>query len=48
LADDEEKDFPKASNIAWQLMYVDDVLAGANSIQKAQLAISELHQKVDS
>jgi len=26
------------------MMYVDVVLAGANSIQDAQLAISELHQ----
>jgi len=43
LADDVEKDFPKASNIVRHFMYVDDVLAGANSIQEAQLAISELH-----
>jgi len=43
LADDVEKDFPKASNIVRHFMYVDDVLAGANSIQGAQLAISEIH-----
>jgi len=43
LADDVEKDFPKASNMVRHFMYVDDVLAGANSIQEAQLAISELH-----
>jgi len=43
LADDVEKDFPKASHIVRLFMYVEDVLAGANSIQEAQLAISELH-----
>jgi len=43
LADDVEKDFPKASNIVRHFMYVDDNLAGANSIQEDQLAISELH-----
>jgi len=43
LADDVEKDFTKASNIVRRFMYVDDVLAGANSIQEAQLAISELY-----
>jgi len=30
LADDVEKDFPKASNIVRHFMYVDDVLAGAS------------------
>jgi len=39
LADDVEKDFPKASNIFRPFMY----LAGTNFIQEAQLAISELH-----
>jgi len=43
LADDVEKDFPKARNIVRHFMYVDDVLAAANSIQEAQHAISELH-----
>jgi len=43
LADDVEKDFPKASHIVRLFMYVEDVLAGANSIQEAQLAISDLH-----
>jgi len=43
LADDVEKDIPKASHIVRLFMYVDDVLAWANSIQEAQLAISELH-----
>ncbi|KAH8261697.1 hypothetical protein KR038_002300, partial [Drosophila bunnanda] len=42
LADDEEERYPQASHIIRNYMYVDDVLAGADSKREAELAIQEL------
>ncbi|XP_070068169.1 uncharacterized protein [Drosophila takahashii] len=42
LADDVDQQFPKASHIIRNFMYVDYVLAGSNSQQEAQLPIQEL------
>ncbi|XP_070068059.1 uncharacterized protein [Drosophila takahashii] len=48
LADDVDQQFPKASHIIRNFMYVDDVLAGSNSQQEAQLAIQELVTALNS
>ncbi|XP_070142300.1 uncharacterized protein [Drosophila kikkawai] len=48
LADDEESRYPRASRIIRQFMYVDDVLAGADSITEAQVAIRELQGALSS
>ncbi|XP_070075146.1 uncharacterized protein [Drosophila takahashii] len=48
LADDVVQQFPKASHIIRNFMYVDDVLAGSNSQQEAQLAIQELVTALNS
>ncbi|XP_043862279.1 uncharacterized protein LOC122756521 [Drosophila santomea] len=42
LAEDIQVPFPNASRIIQQHMYVDDVLAGANSVNEAQSSIREL------
>ncbi|XP_043862615.1 uncharacterized protein LOC122756587 [Drosophila santomea] len=42
LAEDIQAPFPNASRIIQQHMYVDDVLAGANSVNEAQSSIREL------
>ncbi|XP_070138616.1 uncharacterized protein [Drosophila bipectinata] len=48
LADDEESKYPQASQIIRQFMYVDDVLAGADSKAEAQAAIRELKGALES
>ncbi|XP_044778298.1 uncharacterized protein LOC120284346 [Drosophila simulans] len=42
LAEDIQVPFPNASRIIQQHMYVDDVLAGANSVNEAQSSIREM------
>ncbi|XP_041448462.1 uncharacterized protein LOC121404014 [Drosophila obscura] len=48
LSNDVQSQFPRASHIIRHLMYVDDVLAGADSTQDAQLAIRELQAALSS
>ncbi|XP_070074086.1 uncharacterized protein [Drosophila takahashii] len=48
LAEDVQGAFPKASHILQQHMYVDDVLAGANSISEAHSSIQELQAALSS
>jgi len=48
LADAAEEKFLKASHIIRHYMYVDDVLAGANCLQEARLAIQELQNALSS
>ncbi|XP_070068037.1 uncharacterized protein [Drosophila takahashii] len=48
LADDVDQQFPKASHIIRNFMYVNDVLAGSNSQQEAQLAIQDLVTALNS
>ncbi|XP_070141605.1 uncharacterized protein [Drosophila kikkawai] len=48
LADDEESRYPRASRIIRQFMYVDDVLAGADSRTEAHVAIRELQGALSS
>jgi len=39
LANDEEEKFPRACHVIRHFMYVDEVLAGANSLQETRLAL---------
>ncbi|XP_041675372.1 uncharacterized protein LOC121530409 [Drosophila eugracilis] len=48
IAEDVQGAFPKASHILQQHMYVDDVLAGANSISEAHSSIQELQAALSS
>nr|CAA09069.1 polyprotein [Drosophila melanogaster] len=48
LAADEELSHPKASNVIRNFMYVDDVLAGADSTEEAQLMVHELRDALNS
>nr|XP_041633540.1 uncharacterized protein LOC121503294 [Drosophila kikkawai] len=48
LADDEESRYPQASHIIRHFMYVDDVLAGADSKIEAKVAIRELQGALGS
>ncbi|XP_041449408.1 uncharacterized protein LOC121404212 [Drosophila obscura] len=48
LSNDVQSQFPRASHIIRHFMYVDDVLAGADSTQEAQLAIRELQAALSS
>ncbi|XP_043062888.1 uncharacterized protein LOC122319553 [Drosophila yakuba] len=48
LAADVELSHPKASNIIRNFMYVDDVLAGADSTEEAQLMVQELRDAPNS
>ncbi|XP_043062770.1 uncharacterized protein LOC122319504 [Drosophila yakuba] len=48
LAADVELRHPKASNIIRNFMYVDDVLAGADSTEEAQLMVQELRDALKS
>ncbi|XP_043063182.1 uncharacterized protein LOC122319647 [Drosophila yakuba] len=48
LAADVELSHPKASNIIRNFMYVDDVLAGADSTKEAQLMVQELRDALNS
>ncbi|KAH8357074.1 hypothetical protein KR200_003634, partial [Drosophila serrata] len=48
LAEDVQGPFPKASRIINQNMYVDDVLARANSRNEAQPSIQELQEALNS
>ncbi|XP_044779797.1 uncharacterized protein LOC123327441 [Drosophila simulans] len=48
LAADVQLSHPKASNVIRNFMYVDDVLAGADSTEEAQLMVQELRDVLNS